>query len=85
MEHLTPIFGMIGSICAASLFFPQVYSSYKTKQTKDLAWFSIIIGMVNGVSWVLYGLIKNDPFIYVTNTILFIGIFLLMILKRAYG
>jgi len=76
--------GMLGSLTAASLFFPQVYASWKTKRTGDLAWFGIIVGMFNGIFWSTYGLLKFDPFIYVTNSILFVGAFLLMLLKLKY-
>lgn len=85
MPDITTVFGLLGSITAASLFFPQVYASFKTKQTNDLVWNGIFIGMLNGFFWVVYGSLKSDPFIYVTNTILFIGAFLLMLLKRKYG
>ena len=81
---LVSLFGLLGSITAASLFFPQVWSSYKAKKTRDIAWFGIVIGMLNGIFWVVYGLLKMDPFIYVTNTVLFVGAFLLMLLKRRY-
>ena len=76
--------GMLGSLTAASLFFPQVYVSWKTKRTADLAWFGIIVGMLNGIFWCTYGFLKLDPFIYVTNGILFFGAFLLMLLKSNY-
>lgn len=79
------LLGLLGSITAASLNFPQVWTSFKTKRTKDIAWFSIIIGLFNGVFWTSYGLIKADPFIYVTNILFFLGAFLLMLLKRKYG
>ena len=85
MADLAPLFGLLGSITAASLFFPQVWSSYKAKKTHDLAWFGIILGMLNGVFWIAYGLMKLDPFIYVTNMILFVGAFLLFVLKKKYG
>lgn len=85
MVDIAAIFGLLGSITAASLFFPQVWASYKTKKTHDLSWFLIIVGMLNGFFWVAYGLFRADPFIYVTNTVLFIGAFLLMLLKRMYG
>ncbi len=74
----------MGSITAASLFFPQVIASYKSKKTHDLAWFGILIGMLNGIFWIVYGLLRQDPFIWVTNSLLFIGAFLLMILKIKY-
>ena len=84
MNEAASFFGLLGSITAASLFFPQVWVSYKAKHTHDIAWFGIIIGMLNGVFWVVYGLLKGDPFIYVTNIVLFIGAFLLMLLKNKY-
>jgi MtN3 and saliva related transmembrane protein len=85
MKSVELLFGYLGSIFAALIFFPQVLTSYKTKRTKDLSWMGIIIGMLNGISWVVYGLLKGDPFIWVTNSILFIGAFFLMILKRMHG
>lgn len=85
MEIIAQIFGLLGSITASCLFFPQVWSSYKTHETKSLAWSGIFIGMVNGLFWIIYGLLRGDPYIYVTNAILFIGALLLAILKRRYG
>ncbi len=85
MENLELLFGYLGSIFAALIFFPQVWTSYKTKRTKDLAWTGIIIGLLNGISWISYGLIKDDPFIYVTNVVLFVGASLLAVLKKRYG
>lgn len=85
MIDVAQVFGLLGSIAAASLFFPQVYISWKTKKTSDLAWFGIIIGILNGVFWIIYGLLRSDPFIYVTNTILLIGALLLLLLKKRYG
>jgi MtN3 and saliva related transmembrane protein len=79
------VLGFIGSITAASLFYPQVWTSYKTKSTKDLSWFTIIVGMVNGLLWTAYGALKADPFLYVTNAILFTGVFLLFMLKERHG
>ena len=84
MFDIASIFGLFGSVTAASMFFPQVWRSYKTKKTHDLAWFGIIVEMLNGIFWIIYGRFRSDPFIYVTNAILFIGAFLLMILKRKY-
>lgn len=85
MIDITTVFGFLASFTAASIFFPQVYASYKTKNTQSLVWSGIWIGMLNGVFWIIYGFLKMDPFIYVTNTLLFIGAFLLMLLKKKYG
>jgi uncharacterized protein with PQ loop repeat len=83
--NLASILGFCGSVTAASLFFPQVWASHKSKKTKHLAWTTIIIGLLNGIFWTGYGLLKGDPYIYVTNIILFIGALLLLILKKKHG
>ena len=85
MNTVASIFGLLGSITAASLFFPQVWASYTTKKTESIAWSMILVGMLNGVLWIVYGLLQGDPFIYVTNAILFVGALLLAILKKKYG
>lgn len=85
MIALQMIVGSLGSLTAASLFFPQVLTSFRTKNTSGLAWSGIILGMINGVLWVIYGALNADPFIYVTNSVLFLGAFLLMLLKKKFG
>ncbi len=82
---MLPLFGLLGSITASCLFFPQVWVSFRTKKTKDIAWSGIVIGMLNGFFWIVYGLMKIDPFIWVTNVILLVGAFLLLVLKKKYG
>ncbi|MBI4167865.1 MAG: hypothetical protein HY515_02810 [Candidatus Aenigmarchaeota archaeon] len=84
MTDLASIFGLLGAVTASTIFFPQVWKTWKTKRTKDLSWLTIIIGMLNGFFWIVYGLLKLDPFIYVTNTLLFIATTLLAILKKKY-
>ncbi|MBU3979141.1 hypothetical protein KJ980_01220 [Patescibacteria group bacterium] len=82
---IASLLGLLGAITASSIFIPQVLTSYKNKKTKDIAWFTIFISLANAVFWTSYGLIKADPFIYVTNIIAFISSFLLMLLKKKYG
>lgn len=79
------LLGLLGAITASSIFIPQVLASYKNKKTKDIAWFTIIISVVNALFWTGYGFIRTDPFIYVTNMISFVASFLLALLKRKYG
>lgn len=81
---ISAIVGFLGSITAAGLFFPQVWTSYRTKNTRDLSLTGIMIGLLNGIFWFTYGTIKNDPFIYVTNLIYLTGVLLLIFLKQKY-
>jgi len=84
MVTLTSIVGLAGSLTAAGLFFPQVWKSYKSKKTHDLAWSGIAIGALNGIFWTTYGFLQDDPFIYITNIVLLIGALLLAALKKKY-
>ncbi|MDO8663863.1 MAG: SemiSWEET family transporter [Candidatus Wildermuthbacteria bacterium] len=85
MDNVASLFGFLGAITASSLFFPQVWASYKTKRTHDLAWPFIATGILNAIFWMIYGFLKSDPFVYVTNTIIFIGVLLLAVLKKKHG
>jgi uncharacterized protein with PQ loop repeat len=85
MQNFQTLIGLLASCAAASLFFPQVISSYKTKQTDGLAWPGIFLGLANAALWVTYGLMKNDPFIYATNSVAFVGAFCLLLLKKKYS
>ncbi len=84
MTDVAYIFGLLGSITASMIFFPQVWRAWKTKKTEDLSWLTIIIGMLNGFFWIVYGVLKSDPFIYATNILLFIATTLLAVLKKKY-
>lgn len=85
MVNLASILGLLGAITAATIFIPQVWTSYKTKRTRDVAWYMIGIGLLNATFWTFYGFLKTDPFIYVTNIIGFVNSFLLLVLKKKYG
>ncbi|MBI2085318.1 MAG: PQ-loop repeat-containing protein [Candidatus Aenigmarchaeota archaeon] len=82
--ELSAIFGLLGAITASTIFFPQVLQTYKTKRTRDLSWLTIIIGILNGFVWTIYGLMKSDPFIYVTNILLSIATLMLAVMKKKY-
>jgi uncharacterized protein with PQ loop repeat len=84
-NSLASLLGLSGSITAACLFLPQVWASHRTKQTQQIAWTLIIIGLANASFWTGYGLLKHDPFIYVTNILCFFGAFLLLLLKKRHG
>lgn len=84
MVELVSVIGLLGSFTAASLFFPQVWKTFRTKKTKDLSYITIFLGVANGLFWTSYGFMKSDPFLYVTNSLLFIAAFSLAIIKKKY-
>ncbi len=84
ITSLAPVFGLLGSITASTIFLPQVWKAWKTKRTGDLSWFTILLGIANGLLWITYGFMKSDPFIYVTNILLFSATSTLAVLKNRF-
>lgn len=84
MADWASIVGVMGGITSSSMFFPQVWKSFKQKDTSSLSWLGLIVGFVNGVFWLSYGVLKNDPILYVTNSFFTTGALLLILLKLKY-
>ena len=82
--ELSAIFGLLGAMTASTIFFPQVLQTYKTKRTLELSWLTIVIGVINGFVWTIYGFMKADPFIYVTNILASIATLMLVVMKKKY-
>ncbi len=78
------VFGLLGAVTASTIFMPQVWKAWKTRKTKDLSWLMIIIGVLNGFFWIAYGVLKSDPYIYVTNMFLFAATACLALMKSKY-
>ncbi|MFH1105796.1 MAG: SemiSWEET family transporter [Candidatus Aenigmatarchaeota archaeon] len=82
--ELVAIFGFLGAVTASIIFIPQVWKSWTSKKTNDLSWLTIILGILNGIFWVSYGALKNDPYIYLTNIFLFFATTCLALMKWKY-
>ncbi|NJB81933.1 SemiSWEET family sugar transporter [Wenyingzhuangia aestuarii] len=84
MITIASVFGVLGGITSSSMFFPQVWKSYKQKDTSSLSWIGLCVGALNGFFWLMYGVFKDDPIIYVTNSFFTLGALLLLMLKMKY-
>lgn len=84
MITIASVFGILGGVTASSMFFPQVWKSFKDKDTSSLSWIGLSVGFLNGFFWVMYGVFKDDAIIYITNSLFAFGAFLLLMLKVKY-
>ena len=84
MVDFASVFGVLGGITSSSMFFPQVWKSYKQKDTSSLSWIGLLVGLLNGFFWLMYGVFKDDPILYVTNSFFTSGALLLVLLKYRY-
>ncbi len=83
--EIVSILGFIGAATAGLLFFPQVIKSYRSKKTDEIAWFGVILGVINCIVWISYGLLRGDVFVWGTNVVMMSGALFLGGLKLKYG
>ena len=75
------IIGFIAGILTTVAVLPQLIKSWKTKKVMDISPFMFVL-LLGGVGmWVVYGIVKNDYPIILTNGISFLlNLFMLVIM-----
>ena len=81
---LTDIIGVTAGVLVLSSFIPQLHKAYKTKRMIDVSIYLMALIASGMFLWVIYGIIRRDPVIIVTNASGFILNIILMILKLRY-
>jgi len=66
-------------------FLPQVLKTYKEKSAKDVSLNMFVIAAINEVMWVVYGALKNDMVIVLTNVVVLIMSVTMIFFKLKYG
>ncbi len=83
MEIITAI-GYAAAFFTAAGYFPQVYKSWKTKQTRDVSFLAFATLLIATSLWLLYGYNLGDKPIILTNSAIFILILSQLYLKFKY-
>jgi len=81
---LSTLFGVIAGILTSIRLLPQVYKSFKIKETKDLSSWFLIILLFQALFLILYGITKPDELIVYMNLIPFVCSIILLVLKIKY-
>jgi MtN3 and saliva related transmembrane protein len=82
--YFADVIGIIAGILVLSSFIPQLQKAYKTKRMTDVSIYLMALIASGMFLWVVYGIIRKDPVIIVTNASGFILNIILMILKLRY-
>ena len=78
------IIGFIAGILTTVAVLPQLIKSWKTKKVMDISPFMFVL-LLGGVGmWVVYGIIKNDYPIILTNGISFLLNLSMLVLMLLY-
>ena len=84
-ENTKEIIGYTGGTLLNLTFIPQIYKTYKTKQTDDISLIFMISQVVTCIFCVVYSLLLNETPLIVSNFILLFELFLLLIGKILYS
>lgn len=63
------VLGFFAGICVTVSVIPQIWKVWKTKKVKDISLLTFSILTFGVALWVVYGVLKNDLPIIVTNSI----------------
>ncbi|MFN7117694.1 MAG: SemiSWEET family sugar transporter [Saprospiraceae bacterium] len=73
-----------GTFTTASVL-PQVIKTWRTKEASDVSISMYIIYLIGAILWVIYGFIKSDWSIIITNGITCLLNIIMLVLKIKYG
>ncbi|HLB58708.1 MAG: hypothetical protein A2751_05060 [Candidatus Doudnabacteria bacterium RIFCSPHIGHO2_01_FULL_46_14] len=73
-----------GSLVAISVF-PQVYKSWKTKSTKDIAISWSVINLVGQIMWIVYGFVIGSYSLVIMSSLTLIMNVSMITLKIKHG
>lgn len=74
------IVGIFAGLLLIIGILPQVYKILKTRQAKDISLIAYTILGISQILWVVYGVLKNDLRIILTNSITLFLTIIIMIL-----
>lgn len=76
--------GTVAGAITALTFLPQVIKTFKEKSAKDVSLAMFIIAAVNETMWIVYGFLKADWVIILTNTVVLCFSLIMIVLKFRY-
>ena len=62
------ILGFVAGVITVAAFLPQVVRAWRTRQTRDLSLPGIVLLVVAGSLWIVYGTLSRDWPVIATNT-----------------
>ncbi len=78
------IFGYVATSLNVVMLVPQVFRTWKVKQTKELSLATLVIFLTASILWMIYGFMKQAAPIIIANIVVGTMNFILIILKLKY-
>jgi MtN3 and saliva related transmembrane protein len=83
--NLTEIFGYAATAFTIIAFIPQVLLVIKTRETKDISLATFLFLLTGAITWTTYGIMTNSLPIIITNVVIGILQFVIIVFKLRYG
>ena len=84
MIDLHEIIGLVAAVLTTASFLPQVFKTYKTKNTSGLSLTMYIVFFIGVVLWSVYGVFINSLSVILANSITAILALYLIFMKLKY-
>ncbi len=82
---ITDIFGYAAMLVIMIAFLPQAYEVFKTKEVEAVSLATYVLLVFAAVLWIIYGILRSDIPIILTNIVLGAIQFTIVMLKLKYG
>ena len=79
------VLGYVAGLLTTLTFLPQVIKTVKEKSAKDVSLNMFLIAATNQVLWVIYGVLKKDLVIIMTNVLILVLSLTMIFLKLKFG
>lgn len=67
--NATIIVGVAASILTTLSFLPQLIKMIRTKKAGDVSYLMVIVLFVGGIMWIIYGALRDDLIIIISNCV----------------
>ena len=78
------VVGYIASAVTVFTFLPQVIKTWKEKSAKSVSLMMFIIAISNEILWIVYGVMRDDMVIILTNVVMMCMASFMIYLKLRY-
>jgi MtN3 and saliva related transmembrane protein len=80
----TQIVGLFAGICTSSSLLPQLFKTVKEKKADDISKWMLFVLMTGVATWIVYGILRDDLPIIITNSFSLLLNILMIILRIKY-
>ncbi|MBB1285662.1 SemiSWEET transporter [Flavisolibacter sp. BT320] len=81
----TQAVGLFAGICTASSLLPQLIKTIREKKAEDISKLMLFVLMTGVATWVVYGILRKDLPIIITNTFSLLLNICMVILRLKYN